>query len=442
MAYSSGGIETAPAPSVNLEGFHKTGGRFEARIRYSIFNGPYANSLQCTPMITTWPTFWFLPDWNSGHGTYSNAGWPLSGEIDVIDYLYVPDWGTGKTPRDAKLAYGIISGDATGLSKPVNKLATTGIYDYFKETQKVTCNALPRVGPWHDYAVEWVPGQYLKMFKDGVMTLNVVQGEVLLDKEGVNRPIQIPVTSMYPIFELTLPYWATDSDIQNEKNRMEVDYMRYYRFCGLFEKDCVVPEPDPFLKVCPNKGYPSGAGNCVVGYLKAPKLAASVNYWIEKNPSYPGVYYKQISGQCPYGGTFAGPNCLVETLPQLNQNLNYAIVKNYPKPGVYYNRFTNQTCPYGGVYQPALDMCLVKEISNGLDGVVFEGVNYYTVKGYQKPWEVRYQMPPSGKCDFGGTPYANSCIVAHVDGELMDTEMKYWVDTDPRWPGVYYKPNF
>lgn len=52
-----------------------------------------------------------------------------------------------------------------------------------------------------------------------------------------------------------------------------------------------------------------GEQNCRL--LSLPKLRTDVAYWVDTNPSWPGVYYAKINTECPYGGSSAGPNCQI-----------------------------------------------------------------------------------------------------------------------------------
>jgi beta-glucanase (GH16 family) len=61
--YTSGRIRTANMPN----GGQWTNGRFEARIKLPNGSG-------------MWPAFWMLP-------TDPDIGWPMSGEIDIVEAL-------------------------------------------------------------------------------------------------------------------------------------------------------------------------------------------------------------------------------------------------------------------------------------------------------------------------------------------------------------------
>ena len=84
-----------------------------------------------------------------------------------------------------------------------------------------------------------------------------------------------------------------------------------------------------------------GAPNCQLVPLAAGELSASVQYWADNDPRWPGIYTAPVNGQCPVGGTFTGVNCLVKSLPAhfLDEGvpMGFYWVDPDPRwPGVYY----------------------------------------------------------------------------------------------------------
>ena len=90
------------------------------------------------------------------------------------------------------------------------------------------------------------------------------------------------------------------------------------------------------VKNCPYGGR-LYRGKCRLIGFKKPTLRQSVSYWVDSNPRWPGVYYEQVNGTCPYGGDKAGPNCLLIGLSGLNSSEKYFIRRNPAYPGVYYH---------------------------------------------------------------------------------------------------------
>ena len=64
---------------------------------------------------------------------------------------------------------------------------------------------------------------------------------------------------------------------------------------------------------------------------------ANVNYWVDANPDYPGIYYAKINNACPYGGSL-GVNCQLLAFPsgKVEPGVKYWVDKNPSYPGVYY----------------------------------------------------------------------------------------------------------
>lgn len=73
--------------------------------------------------------------------------------------------------------------------------------------------------------------------------------------------------------------------------------------------------------------------------------SAQIHYWIDRDPRWPGVYYKQVDGQCVHGGSKAGPNCKVSS--NIRAGVNYWIDQDPRWPGVYYGQVDGQ-CVHGG----------------------------------------------------------------------------------------------
>ena len=79
------------------------------------------------------------------------------------------------------------------------------------------------------------------------------------------------------------------------------------------------------------------AGNkCLVKSFRESTIQPGVNYWVDSDPKWPGVYYRKVNGSCPYGGN--GPeNCNIFMFGEyeIEQEINY-FVDITPQEGVYY----------------------------------------------------------------------------------------------------------
>jgi hypothetical protein len=89
---------------------------------------------------------------------------------------------------------------------------------------------------------------------------------------------------------------------------------------------------------CPNGGERAGP-NCAVRAIAAGQLRKLVKYWVDADPRWPGVYYKQVLRRCPYGGAVSGGgNCQLLAFPAdlLETGIDYWVEKDPRWPGVYY----------------------------------------------------------------------------------------------------------
>ncbi len=111
-SYTSARLRTANMPTSG----EWTHGRFEARIKLPVGQG-------------LWPAFWMLP-------TNPDVGWPVSGEIDIIE-------ATGQAPM---IAHGTIH---YGDPYPNNRYSTAKI---FKQPDNWSDD-------FHEYAIEWSPNE-------------------------------------------------------------------------------------------------------------------------------------------------------------------------------------------------------------------------------------------------------------------------------------------
>jgi beta-glucanase (GH16 family) len=124
--YTSARMKTRKHDGTPL--FIKMYGRFEIRARV-----PWGKGL--------WPALWMLPH-EDRYG-----GWAASGEIDLMEIV-------GEKPHEVlnSIHFGSTGSDARALITHVHPLP-----------------AGSTVADWHDYAVEWEPGE-IRFFVDGVQT--------------------------------------------------------------------------------------------------------------------------------------------------------------------------------------------------------------------------------------------------------------------------------
>jgi len=70
-------------------------------------------------------------------------------------------------------------------------------------------------------------------------------------------------------------------------------------------------------------------------------------------------------------------------------------------------------------------------------GRLHMGTNYFV--DADPRWPGIYYAPPSGGCFAGDTFTGVNCIVVGFEPHFLEaTGVAYWVDADPQWPGLYY----
>lgn len=88
-------------------------------------------------------------------------------------------------------------------------------------------------------------------------------------------------------------------------------------------------------------------------------LVKDVRYWVDTNPAWAGVYYPLVGGQCPYGGSYSGGNCLIYRFSKdedIRRGATYWVRTESGWAGVYYKQIKDN-CPYGG--RRVNDLCQI-----------------------------------------------------------------------------------
>ena len=150
-------------------------------------------------------------------------------------------------------------------------------------------------------------------------------------------------------------------------------------------------------------GSPSGPGNINCGVISLPAniVIPGVNYWVDPDIRWPGIYYATIGGKCPYGGLL-GVNCQVMAFDPLviEAGMQYWVDTNPSWPGVYYKN-TPYRCkdnmifpPQGGFYVkqlscPILDGAM---LSNNFDPIAPSSRKRGFVQKYGR-FEVKLKIP-------------------------------------------------
>ena len=178
-----------------------TFGRFEIRARV-----PHATGM--------WPALWMRPiDFTYGVND-KGKGWPLNGEIDILEYI-----GPDRNPQSP--------------GAPINELIANAHWeqDGKRRQQKGTFDlggpqaAAAFVSEWHTYAVEWTPHR-LEYFVDG-QSYHVIENWAS-DTGGIG-----PFDQNFDIImNLQIGGWPGDPVPSSAGSQMEIDWVRVYQDNG------------------------------------------------------------------------------------------------------------------------------------------------------------------------------------------------------------------
>lgn len=183
--------------------FSKKYGRFEMRAKFPVGKG-------------LWPAMWMLPQ-DDIYG-----GWATSGEIDIFE-----GWGSKASKVSGTLHY--------GSTWPSN-VHTGADYDLENST----------IAEFHDYAVEWLPGE-IRWYIDGEVYQVQNNWYAKNNSEAVNYTYPAPFDQdFYMIFNLAVGGWFDgEPDKKTEfPAKMEVDYIRVYDLEDGYDENIMRPETD------------------------------------------------------------------------------------------------------------------------------------------------------------------------------------------------------
>lgn len=187
-----GGMLTIEARKERYEGSEYTSARLKTAGLKETQYGRYEARIKIPKGRGIWPAFWMLG------ANIKQAGWPKSGEIDIMEII-------GKEPGNA---YGTLHGPGYSGEHAFSKAIALDGAEYGDD--------------FHVFAVEWEPGE-IRWYRDGVhfhtARPNVVKGEWVFD---------------HPFFVLLNlavgGLWPGYPDATTEfPRRMLVDYVRVYR---------------------------------------------------------------------------------------------------------------------------------------------------------------------------------------------------------------------
>lgn len=469
----NGGILSQKAVDAtnHKNGFIQKGGIFEVKLKIPEGKGSF-------------PAAWLLP---------IKGGWPYSGgEIDIMEARDAADevyqtYHQGKcidAVTKTEIIYDpndptrfIDNGNCQKIPNAVSINYHTGKTTRQKEAGQFHTRDHVYSVEWDDTKIQWYLNNLptntvvLGINKLGTYFNNVVQG--LTTQNDIPSDLQAYDTHNMPhdpfYWILNHSTWVGDADIANwTEQHHYIDYVKVYSECksqsdfcpqgGNFIEGtgCVVsaspisgtarlnPTTYPSAcvsnfksRVCPAGGEVAGP-NCQVHAFEKPKVIPGVNYWIDPNPNFPGVYYPKVNGACPFGGG-VGVNCQLETLstvlsaPQnktVTPGVQYWVDTDTRWPGIYYQKI-NGYCPVGG---SAGVNCQLKGYAFNF---VRPGVQYWV--DTDPNWPGVYYKKVSGTCPYGGSGSVNCQIEAlSVPSFYLNPKVSYWLDTNINYPGIYY----
>lgn len=190
--------------------FSQTYGRFEAKMKLPAGEG-------CQGL---WPAFWLLPV-DSVYG-----GWPLSGEIDIMEAR-----GREGNKADGTIHYG----------KPwPNDGSAGGTYVWDEETDPLA------ITEYHIYSVDWTP-EYMSFQVDGVEYYRTENWF----SEDADQPVRYAFPAPFDQEFYIVLNMAVGGNYDGNRNpsqdalpaEMKVDYVRVYQSVTPVEDSYIVPDP-------------------------------------------------------------------------------------------------------------------------------------------------------------------------------------------------------
>jgi len=448
----------------HANGFSQKNGVFEVKLRIPVGKGSF-------------PAAWLMPE---------KGGWPFSGgEIDIMESRDAANqiyqtYHQGKCIQSStkqEIVYDPNTGSWIDNGSCQNISGGVSI-NYSRGSTSNENNAGEFYSRDHLYSVEWSDNS-IQWYLNNVPNNSIAPGTPATSYDfnnsgpGLANASDIP-PSLKNYDTNNMPhdpfYWilnhstyVSNSDLTNWTEQDHyIDYVKVYALCVTENDFC--PNGGEFIegtgcvtrnargasttyasacvekfkeRTCAAGGDVAGP-NCQVHAFDRPAVVPGVNYWIDPNPNYPGVYYKTVNGGCPFGGS-AGVNCQFEALnPKLTQGQNKTVTPgvNYwvdtdPRwPGIYYH-LINGKCPLGG---SGGVNCQLQGFANGY---VKPGISYWVDTSPQ--WPGVYYHKINGGCPYGGSGSVNCQLMSLSNPSFyLNPSVSYWLDTDIRWPGIYY----
>jgi hypothetical protein len=436
----SGLVTSISRPGRSWPGFFQQYGLIQ--VRGTIASGDQA-----------WPAYWMLPD----------ATWPGGGEFDLME-----SWNENKASQTFHTGVCIPNGEEDLF--PDSCTAAQGKARWhLSKGEDIDDEDTPTgrsfFTSYHNFSLEWDANR-ITFRTDGAKTNQVSEGDRIHGKSEARtwwdevtgkdkKAAHIPRRPFYFLLNHTVGAQEKGPNpLDFSEQTLKIDYVRAWQKCSLASDYC--PNGGTFGTdgMCTGSGtqYVSpctrclfggtgGNPNCQLKSFDRPEFNPGVNYWVDANPRWPGVYYKKLNGACPAGGTSTDGNCQVKVFGSSVAHvpvpgMTYWVDSNPSWPGIYYKQIGG-SCVYGGLVS-GNGNCQWKTLSGLKSGV------QYWVDGNPR-WPGVYYKGVSGSCPHGGTPSGNgncqlrSFAVPASAGVTLNPGVQYWLNPDPRWPGVFYK---
>ncbi|NIK76221.1 beta-glucanase (GH16 family) [Paenibacillus castaneae] len=195
------------------QGNQYTSGKLETKAKGDWKYGRYEVRAKLPEGKGMWPAIWMMPSSQNVYG-----GWPVSGEIDIMEFL----------GHDPSTVYGTIHFG--------NPWTHTGGNYTLPNNQKFSDD-------FHTFSMEWSPGEF-KWYVDGILYLTKNDWFSKDNNKPSDYPFPAPFDQLFYL-QLNLAVggdWPGNPDATTDwtkPKQMLVDYVRVYSFDGQY------PEPGP-----------------------------------------------------------------------------------------------------------------------------------------------------------------------------------------------------
>lgn len=436
----SGLVTSISRPGRSWPGFFQQYGLLQ--VRGTIASGDQA-----------WPAYWMLPD----------ATWPGGGEFDLME-----SWNENKASQTFHTGVCIPNGEEDLF--PDSCTAANGKARWHLSKGEDLDHEQTPTGHsffnrYHNFSLEWDANR-ITFRTDGVNTNRINEGDkihgssparTLWDEITGNdkKAAHIPRRPFYFLLNHSVGGDGKGPNpVSFSEQTLKIDYVRAWSKCSLPVDYC--PRGGTFgndgnctgsgihyASPCTRCLYGGSGGNpnCQVRGFVRPEFNPGVSYWVDANPRWPGVYYKKLEGTCAAGGTPTDGNCQVKNFGNAVAHVpvpgvQYWVDANPAWPGIFYKQ-VGGACVYGGT-RSGNGNCMWRSLS-----ALKPSVQYW-VDG-NPLWPGVYYKGSGGSCPHGGVASGHgNCqlrafSVPASAGITLRPGVQYWMDPDPRWPGVYYK---